>query len=90
MKTAQTVAAPATMRLIPLLMPPQFTGTLLCVLELLPNIPPLSPQHMGTPVLSKTQLTLLPTERATAGLGRPITFTGTLLLVVVPSPNWPN
>ncbi len=57
----------------------------------IPNWPKeLLPQHFTPPAVVTAHVCAPPAEMAAAPLLKPLTFTGVLLSVVVPLPNWPS
>src|SRR5689334_1143793 len=70
--------------------PVTVTGVLLSLVEPLPSWPWLfCPQHFTIPVISRAQVCSKPAEICAMLAGRPCTSTGTLLLLLVPSPSSP-
>jgi hypothetical protein len=66
------------------------TGTLLSAVVPLPSWPRLFlPQHVMPPPASSAHVWKPPAEICSTPLERPLTLTGRLLDVVVPSPSWP-
>jgi hypothetical protein len=55
-----------------------------------PNWPyQFAPQHLTPPPVVSAQVCLSPAAMAVAPLANPLTSTGIVRLIVVPSPNWP-
>jgi hypothetical protein len=78
------------MAAIPLVKSFTVTGVDLFVVVLSPNCPStLYPQHFTLPELVRAQVWLNPVVMAVTSLVSPLTSTGVLRSVVVPSPNWP-
>jgi hypothetical protein len=85
--SAQGTAVPTETEVTPLVRPVTCTGVaeLVVVMDPFPSSPMLlSPQHMTAPLAVSAHAELLPTETEVMPLVRPVTGTGTKLLVVPP------
>ena len=87
---AQVCAIPAASIVAPLDNPETVTGVKLLLKVPSPSCPAqLRPQQLTAPPEVSAHVCSLPAAMATAPFDKPTTFTGMLLLVVVPSPNCP-
>ena len=88
--SAQVWKSPAETAATPPVRPVTSTGVLRCVFVPSPSWPlPLNPQHLTPPAVVRAQMWLPLAETAATPEVRPVTSTGVLRCVFVPSPSWP-